>query len=142
VAWAVLAVLGGLARTVQRLPQRYHDPGLREVAAALAPVLRDAAPARASYVAPEAPAFAYYLFRSGRYWGTPLAPWSDGRFAATAADTGLRAFVVDPAQRFYGGWPDSMAFAWLERETREVTEEIEREAGRRLEVRVFVRGPR
>ena len=132
---AVLAALGGLVRVAQRLPLRYHDPGFREVAAALEPELRGAPPARASYVAPEAPAFAYYLFRSGRYWGTPLAPWSAGQLAAIAADTSLRAFVVDPAQRFYGGWPDSATLAWLERDTREITGEIDR----RLEVRVFTR---
>jgi hypothetical protein len=51
----------------------------------------------------------------------------------------LRAFVVDPAQRFYGGAADSAALAWLERDTREITGEIERAAGRSLEVRVFVR---
>jgi 4-amino-4-deoxy-L-arabinose transferase-like glycosyltransferase len=139
VAYAALAALGGLVREVQRLPQRYHDPGLREVAAALEPVLRDAPPARASYVAPEAPAFAYYRFRRGRYWGTPLASWTPEDLAAVAADTSLRAFVVDPAQRFYGSWHDSATLAWLERDTREITGEIERAAGRRLEVRVFTR---
>ena len=90
-------------------------------------------------MAPEAPAFAYYLFKSGRYWGTPLAPWSAGQLAVIAADSSLRAFDVDPAERFYGGWPDSSTLAWLERDTREITAEIERAAGRRLEVRAFVR---
>ena len=134
-----LAVFGGLVREFQRLPARYHDPGYEEVAAALAPMLRDAPPARASYVAPEAPAFAYYLFRSGRYWATPLAPWSAEQLATISADESLRAFVVDPSKRFYGGWPDSATLAWLERDTREITSEIERKSGRRLEVRVFVR---
>jgi 4-amino-4-deoxy-L-arabinose transferase-like glycosyltransferase len=138
-ALAAIASLGGLVREVQRLPQRYHDPGFRATAVALAPVLRDVPPARASYVAPETPAFAYYLFRAGRYWGTPLAPWSPAQLAAVAADTALRAFVVDPGQRFYGGAADSAALAWLERDTREITGEIERQAARRLEVRVFVR---
>ncbi|HEY2955732.1 MAG TPA: glycosyltransferase family 39 protein [Candidatus Eisenbacteria bacterium] len=135
----LLAAAGGLAREVQRLPQRYHDPGYREVAAALAPHVADAPIARTSYLAPEAPAFDYYLFRTGRYWGTPIAPWSPDRLAAIAADTSLRAFIVDPAQRLYGGWPDSATVAWLERDTREVTGAIERDAGRRIEVRVFVR---
>ena len=138
-ALAAIAALGGLARECRRLPLRYHDPGFREAAQALAPELRDAPPAHASYVAPETPAFAYYLFRSGRYWSTPLAPWSREQIAAIAADSSLRAFVVDPAQRFYGGAADSAALAWLERDTREITGEIERAAGRSLEVRVFVR---
>jgi hypothetical protein len=142
IALAALAALGGLAREVQRMPLRYHDPGFRAAAAALAPVLRDAPPARASYVAPEAPAFAYYLFRSGRYWGTPLAPWSPEQLSGLAADTSVRAFVVDPAQRFYGGALDSAAIAWLERDTREITAEIERDAGRKLDLRVFVRRDR
>jgi len=134
-ALALLAVLGGLVRVAQRLPLRYHDPGFREVAMALEPELRGASPASASYIAPEAPAFGYYLFRSGRYWGTPLAPWSAEQLSGVAADTSLRAFVVDPSQRFYGGWPDSATLAWLERDTREITAGIDR----RLEVRVFTR---
>jgi hypothetical protein len=139
VVLAALAVLGGLAREMQRLPLRYHDPGFRAVAAALEPVLRDAPAGRASYVAPEAPAFGYYLFRGGRYWGTPLLPWSEAQRLGVATDPDLRAFVVDPAERFYGGWPDSATLGWLERDTREITGEIERQAGRRLEVRVFLR---
>jgi mannosyltransferase len=138
-ALAAVAALGGLVREAQRLPLRYHDPGFREAAVALAPVLRDAPPAHASYVAPETPAFAYYLFRAGRYWSTPLAPWSAQQMATIAADTRLRAFVIDPKQRFYGGEADSAALAWLERDTREITGEIEHAAGRRLDVRVFVR---
>ena len=55
------------------------------------------------------------------------------------ADPDLRAFVVDPEQRFYGGWPDSATLGWLERDTKEITGAIERQAGRRLEVRVFLR---
>jgi len=139
VALAALAALGGLAREIQRLPLRYHDPGFRAIAAALEPVLRDAPAGRASYVAPEAPAFGYYLFRSGRYWGTPLLPWSPEQLGAIAADTSLRVFVVDASQRYYGGWPDSVTLAWLGRQAREITGEIEREAGRRLEVRVYAR---
>jgi len=138
-ALGAFAALAGLVRQTQRLPVRYHDPGFRPVAAALAPLLRDVPAERASFVAPEAPAFAYYLFKSGRYWGTPLAPWSADQLAVIAADSSLRAFVVDPAERFYGGWPDSSTLAWLERDTREITAEIERAAGRRLEVRAFVR---
>jgi hypothetical protein len=136
---AVLAALGGLVREVQRLPVRYHDPGFRAVAAAISPVLRDAATTRASYVTPEAPTFAYLLFKSGRYWGTPLAPWSREQRAAIAADTSLRVFIVDPSQRFYGSAIDSTTLTWLERDTREMTGEIERESGRNLGVRVFVR---
>ncbi len=141
VALGMVIALAGLAREIQRLPLRYHRPGYREVAAALAPLLRDAAPGRASFVAPEAPAFGYYLFRAGRYWGTPLEPWSSAQLETVAADTTLHAFVVDPSDRFYGGWPDSTTLAWLELATREITGEIERRAGRKLEVRVFVRGP-
>jgi hypothetical protein len=138
-ALATIAAFGGLARESRRLPLRYHDPGFREAALALAPVLRDVPPARGSYVAPETPAFAYYLFRTGRYWSTPLSPWSQRQLAAIAADSSLRAFVVDPAQRLYGGEADSAALAWLERDTREITGEIEQAAGRRLDLRVFVR---
>ena len=109
------------------------------LAAALAPLLRDVPPDRPSYLAPEAPAFGYYLFRTGRYWGTPRRPWSSAQLETIAADTTLRAFVIDPSQRFYGGWPDSTVLHWLELATREITGDIEREARRKLEVRVFAR---
>ncbi|MBI5710247.1 MAG: glycosyltransferase family 39 protein [Candidatus Eisenbacteria bacterium] len=132
----------GLYRTAQRLPLRYHDVGYRAIAAAIAPILRDADPSRPSFIAPEAPAFGYYLFKAGRYWGTPYAPWSAAQRAAVAADASLRVFIVDAKRELYGGWPDSTMLGWLERSTREVTPEIERAAGRPLAVRVFVRpGP-
>lgn len=134
-----LAIAGGLARQSRRLPVRYHDPGYRVVAASLAPRLGPGAPAHPAFVAPEAPAFAYHLFRAGRYWGTPLEPWSRERHEATASDTTLRAFVVDPTRTAYGGWPDSTTLEWLESNTREITHEIETEAKRRISVRVFVR---
>ena len=139
VAACGLAVGAGLARQAQRLPVRYHDPGYRVVAERLGPVLADRAPGRASFVAAEAPVFAYHLFRTGRYWGTPLAPWTPERREQTAADPDLRAFVIDPAGGTYGGWPDSATVRWLESSTREVTKDIEAAAGRRIAVRVFVR---
>jgi 4-amino-4-deoxy-L-arabinose transferase-like glycosyltransferase len=137
----LLAVGGGLARQSRRLPARYHDPGYREVAAALAPRLASAPPGRPSFVAPEAPAFAYPLFRTGLYWATPHAPWTRARRDRILGDSALRAFVVDPARIAYGGWPDSATVAWLERSTREITPEIAARAGRPLAVRVFVREP-
>jgi len=140
VALGVTIALGGLVRVVQRLPLHYHDPGYREVAEALGPLLSTADRARLSYVAPEAPAFAYYLDRAGQYWATPYVPWSPERFAEIRADTALRAFVVDPSQSFYGGWPDSAALRWLETGTHEITDDVESRAGRRIAVRVFTRG--
>jgi 4-amino-4-deoxy-L-arabinose transferase-like glycosyltransferase len=138
-ALAALVAIAGLMREVQRLPLRYHRPGYREVAAALEPVLRDAPVERASYLAPEAPAFGYLLFRTGRYWGTPGAPWSPEQLMSVASDSSLRAFVVDPSRNLYGGWPDSTVLAWLELGSREITGEIEDHAGRKIDVRVFVR---
>lgn len=134
-----LAIGGGLARQSRRLPVRYHDPGYRAVAASLAPRLAPVRPARPAFVAPEAPAFAYLLFRAGRYWGTPLEPWSRERHEAVVRDTALQAFVVDPTRTAYGGWPDSATLAWLESDTREITQEIEAQARRKISVRVFVR---
>jgi 4-amino-4-deoxy-L-arabinose transferase-like glycosyltransferase len=134
-----MAIAGGLLRCAQRLPPRYHDPGYREVARALAPWLRDAPPQRISFLAPEAPAFGYYLFRSGSYWGLPVELTPAERLARQAADPALRAFVLDPERRLYGGWPDSATLAWLESATREITADIERAAGRRVAMRVFVR---
>jgi hypothetical protein len=58
---------------------------------------------------------------------------------AILADTTLRAFVVDPSRGIYGGWPDSTVLRWFELGAREIAGEIERDAGRRIEVRVFVR---
>ena len=139
VALCALAVGGGLARQSQRLPVRYHDPGIREVAEQLRPFLTAASPARACFVAPEAPAFAYALFRTGLYWATPGRPWTEERRIAVVGDTALRAFVIDPSGGSYGGWPDTATVAWLERSTREITAEVEARAGRPLALRVFVR---
>jgi hypothetical protein len=131
--------LAGLAREVQRLAPRHHDPGYRFVARALAPLLATAERSRPSFVAPEAPSFAYYLDRTGQYWATPYVPWSRERFDGIRADTTLRAFVVDHAQSFYGGWPDSAALRWLQSGAREITGDIEAQAGRSIAVRVFAR---
>jgi hypothetical protein len=142
VSLGTLIAIAGVGREVQRLRLHYHDPGYRFVARSLAPLLAAADRARPSYVAPEAPAFAYYLDRTGQYWSSPYIPWTEARFAAIRADTALRAFVVDPAQSFYGGWPDSAALRWLETGTREITGEIEARAGRPIAVRVFTRDER
>lgn len=138
-ALCALAIGVGLARQARRLPARVHDPGYRAVARSLAPHLAAMPPGRRSFVAPEAPVFAYHLFRTGLYWATPRQPWSGERRESIAADTSLRAFVVDPSRSAYGGWPDSTTVAWLERETREITNEIEAGAHRPIAVRVFLR---
>uniref|UniRef100_A0A832MK63 Glycosyltransferase RgtA/B/C/D-like domain-containing protein n=1 Tax=Eiseniibacteriota bacterium TaxID=2212470 RepID=A0A832MK63_UNCEI len=138
-AAAALAVLAGFAWQARKLPPRHHDPGYRDVAAALAPRLASADPAAPSYVAPEAPAFGFYLARAGRYWGSPYRPWRAAQRESVAADRALRAFVVDPSRRLYGGWPDSATLAWLEAHTRELTDSIAAARGRPLGVRVFVR---
>jgi hypothetical protein len=90
-------------------------------------------------VTPESPAFAFYLGRAGRYWGTPYRPWTPGQRDSIAADRSLRAFVVDPSRRLYGGWPDSATLAWLSAHTREIGDSIAAARGRPLGVRVFVR---
>ena len=133
-----LSMGGGAWRIAQRLPQRYHDPGYRDVAAYLAPKLAAASPTDTVLIAPEAPSFQALLFRTTDYWDTPYRPWSAERAAALASGRGPRWFVVDPSGRFYGGSPDSAAMAWLRTSTREVTGEIARAGGRPLEVRVFV----
>jgi hypothetical protein len=130
----------GLAREAQRLPFRYHAPGYRVVAEAVAPLLADVPPARACFIGPEAPTLSFHLFRTGSYWGTPYLPWTDERRREVQADTALRVFVVDPQQVFYGGWPDSATVAWLESSATEITAAIAEHAGRPLSLRVFVRG--
>ncbi|MFN8586976.1 MAG: glycosyltransferase family 39 protein [Candidatus Eisenbacteria bacterium] len=134
-----VALLVGGARTVQRLPQRFHDTGYAAIAEALAPRLVDAPPGRPVLVAPEAPTFAFHTFRTAQYWDTPYRPWSRARFDSLAGDTTLRAFVVDPTRRFYGGWPDSATVDWLAAHMHELTHEIAARRGRPLELRVFVR---
>jgi hypothetical protein len=138
---AVAAVAGALVRDAQRLPLRYHAPGLREVATAVAPRLADVPPAQACFVGPEWPTLSFHLFRSGGYWGTPIAPWTAERRRAMEADTALRVFVVDPGRGLYGGWPDSATVAWLEAATTEITGEVAARAGRPIPLRVFVRRP-
>jgi 4-amino-4-deoxy-L-arabinose transferase-like glycosyltransferase len=140
VALAAVPCALGLAREAQSLPVRYHAPGLRAVAEAVAPLLADVPASRPCFVGPEAPTFSFHLFRTGSYWATSYAPWTDERRRAVEADTALRVFVVDPQQRLYGGWPDSAAVAWLEASTTEITAAIAGRAGRPLALRVFARG--
>ena len=139
IAWTIAAVAFGAARSAQRLAQPYHQPGYARIAASLAPAFADVPPDQRSLVAPEAPVFAYHLFRTAGYWGTPITPWTAERFAELRADTALRAFVVDPSQRFYGGWPDSATVAWLEREMREVPRSAWGGRDRPEALRVFLR---
>lgn len=136
----VLASAGGLVREWQRLTPRYHDPGYRAVAAAIAPRLEGAAPQDTAYRAPDAPAFGYYLMRPGSYWWLAGDLTPAERAARLIGDPRMRVFVIDPTQRLYGGWPgDSLALRLLEGTTREITAEIEAGAGRTIGARVFVR---
>ncbi len=146
VALGTVAIAGAVVRDAQRLPPPYHAPGLREAAAAVAPRLADVPPQRECFVGPEWPTLSFHLFRSGGYWGTPIAPWTDERRRRLEADTALRVFVVDPRQELYGGWPDSVTVAWLERATTEITDEVAAPVGTRAgaprggrTLRVFVR---
>ena len=138
-SWALLALGLGATRSAVRLSAAYHTPGYERVAAAIAPRLSDVAPDQACFVAPEAPTFAFHLFRTGRYWGTPIEPWSAGRAPALRDDPRLRVFIVDPTRSFYGGWPDSATVRWLEHETREVTAEMPPGPHGERPLRVFVR---
>jgi len=137
--WALLALGLGATRSAVRLSAAYHTPGYERVAAAIAPRLSDVAPDQACFVAPEVPTFAFHLFRTGRYWGTPIEPWSADRAPALRDDPRLRVFIVDPTRSFYGGWPDSATVRWLERETREVTAEMPPGPHGERPLRVFVR---
>lgn len=140
-ALLLLACVTGALRIVQRLPQRYHDPGYREVAAYLAPRLAGAAPSDTVLIAPEAPAFQALLFHRADYWDTPYRPWTPERAARLRSGGGPRWWVIDAGGGFYGGTPDSATVAWISRAGRDVTPEIERSAGRALGVRVFERAP-
>jgi 4-amino-4-deoxy-L-arabinose transferase-like glycosyltransferase len=140
-ALVLLAIGGGLAREARRLPLRYHDPGLRRVAQAVAPRLADVPPGRVSVLSVDAPAVSYYLFRTARHWFLEEGDTPERRLARVASDDSLRVFVIDRDAGLYGGAPDPALLAWLESATREITGEIEAGAGRRLGVRVFVRQP-
>ena len=139
VAWAIIALALGTARSVQRLAAPYHRPGYERIARVVEPALADVPPDRRALLAPEAPVFACHLFRTAGYWGTPITPWTAERFAALRADTSLRAFIVDPSRRFYGGWPDSATVGWLEREMREVPRSAWRGGPGPEALRVFLR---
>jgi 4-amino-4-deoxy-L-arabinose transferase-like glycosyltransferase len=139
--WMLAAVTVGSARSAQRLAAPFHTPGYERIARAVAPRVADLPPAARSVIAPEAPVFAFHLFRTSGYWGTPITPWTSQRFAELRADTLVRVYVVDPSQRFYGGWPDSATVAWLERERREVPAAAWGGANEPGALRVFVRDP-
>ena len=140
--WVVAALALGSARSAQRLAVPYHTPGYERIAHAVAPLVTDSPPEQLAVIAPEAPVFAFHLFRRSGYWGTPITPWTAERFAALRADTLVRVYVVDPSQRFYGGWPDSATVAWLERERRELRGSEWGAAEARDALRVFVRDDR
>jgi hypothetical protein len=137
--WMAAAIALGAARSAQRLSVPFHTPGYERIARAVAPYVAELPPERRSVIAPEAPVFAFHLFRTSGYWGTPLAPWTPERFADLRADTLARVYVVDPSQRFYGGWPDSATLAWLESERRELPSGAWGGTGERGGLRVFVR---
>ena len=138
-AWALLALAFGSAHSAVRLSVPYHTPGYERVAAAIAPRLAGIPPNEPSFVAPEAPAFDYFLFRTGLYWGTPIAPWTEARAREVQADRRLRVFIVDPTRDFYGGWPDSATVRWLEHETTEITARMPPGPHGERPLRVFVR---
>jgi hypothetical protein len=139
VAWALLALALGTTRSAVRLSVPYHTPGYERVASAIAPRLAGIAPDAACFVAPEVPTFAFHLFRTGRYWGTPIEPWSEERARAVRANLDLRVFVVDPTQSFYGGFPDSAMIRWLERETTEISDSVPPGKHGERSLRVFAR---
>jgi len=139
IAWMAAAVALGGARSVQRLAAPFHTPGYERIARAVAPLVAELPPQQRSVLAPEAPVFMFHLFRTAGYWGTPITPWTSQRFAALQADTSIRVYVVDPSQRFYGGWPDSATVAWLERERRELPASAWGATGELGDLRVFVR---
>lgn len=138
---ALLAALMGASRIAERLPQHYHRPGYREIAAAIAPYLKAASGPAPRVLAPEAPVFAYTLGCGARYWDTPYDHWSLARFDSLKSDTSLKAFVVDTSRQLYGGFPDEATYQWLARETRDITAQVgEFAGGGRLQgFRVFVR---
>ena len=119
-AWMVIAIGLGTARSAQRLAAPFHTPGYERIAQVVAPLVAGLPPPARAVIAPEAPVFAFHLFRSAGYWGTPITPWTPERFAELRADTVTRVYIVDPSQRFYGGWPDSATVTWLEHERREL----------------------
>lgn len=133
------AAVGGFVREAQRMPQRYHATGYREIAAALAPHLAGSPASRLAILTPEAPAIAFYTFHRAGYWDTPYERWTPERAAAAIADTNLRAFIVDPTGRAYGGAPDSAMLAWLEREAVEITPRGVRVGSGEAAVRAWVR---
>ncbi len=138
-AWMVAAVAVGAARSTQRLATPFHTPGYERIAQAVAPLVATLPPEAVAVIAPEAPVFAFHLFRTAGYWGTPITPWTPERFAALRADTVTCVYVVDPSQRFYGGWPDSATVTWLEHERRELPAAAWGGASASGDLRVFVR---
>src|SRR5262245_18852835 len=141
-ALVLLAISGGLARESRRLPLRFHDPGLRMVARAVAPRLAGVSPGRTALLSVDAPAMSYYLFRTARHWFLESDESTEQHLSRVAGDDSIRVFVIDRGAGLYGGSPDPAMQGWLDAATREITGEIEAAAGRRLGVRVFVREPR
>ncbi len=135
---AALATLGGTALTVHR-ECLSHRTGYREAARILRPALAKIAPQNPSFLAPEVPSFQYYLFRTGKYWSSPYEPHKPSDLLAMVQNPAFRAFVTTSRDDLYGGKTPAEAVEWLAKNTREVTAEVQRAAGRPVPIRVFVK---
>ncbi len=141
VAASLAAVLAGSAMTVKK-ECLGHRTGYREAAAALAPTLASVPPTTACFLSPEVPSFQFYLFRTGRYWSSPYEPHSAAELIEVASRADFRGFVTTDREDLYGGRTPAEVVRWLEANTRELTEEVRRKAGRPLPIRVFAKDGR
>jgi 4-amino-4-deoxy-L-arabinose transferase-like glycosyltransferase len=137
---AVAAALATLLLTdavvVQRhLSRRTH---YREIATYFKPRVGPLHPGTVIFTSPEFAALGFYLFRQGEYWETFYFHKDDAQFRNELEHGDRLFYVVDPSGTLYGGKIKPEWEACLAQNTRDVTPEIEKATGAKIELRVLV----
>lgn len=113
-----------------------HAPGTRPAADQVAPLVAERTPEEASFRAPDPYAFSFRLFRTGRTWSGVTSVETFERDAATSKES---FWALRPGAPAGPAAPPMTVVRHLESAYREVTRDVEARAGRKLELRVFVR---
>ena len=136
---SILLVSEGLeaARTI-RHDLLAHRTGARALADQVAPALLPLPPRAVTFRAPETDALAFRLFRTGINWADrpTVERMSEEARLGTTVVWAFRAGAPPGVAA-----PDPEVQAWLARNAREVTAEVDARAGRPTGLRVFVAGP-
>jgi 4-amino-4-deoxy-L-arabinose transferase-like glycosyltransferase len=110
----------------------------REIAEYFKPQLLSKKPQDMVFTAPAFPAMQFYTFRSGEYWETFYVNKSAVEEASDLRQGDRAFYLVDPSQTLYGGKMSSDRWAALREYGSDVTEEMEKQLGHTIPLRIFV----